>query len=280
MRRNYYWLLILLLLGGCVESPWIKNLQVFNEKGSMMLGSQVISIPAPDSRLPDYEKLTYEVRWLGLPVGTFSTSVTGIKNYKGREAYLLEAEMKTNAFLSKIYKIEDRFVSYMDTEKLYTLRLEVYRREGKYKKDAITEFDQTNQKAYFKNFIDNSEKSFDIPEGVHDVLSASYYLTLLPLKVGGRVEYPVYNNEHNYQFFGLIKSKVLIKLPTLGNNEQEAFLVQPYANLKGEKVDKGNVNAYFSSQERRILLLAKLKGPVFTEITISLSKIENGARPD
>lgn len=280
MRRNYYWLLILLLLGGCVESPWIKNIQVFNEKGSMMLGSQLISAPSPDSRLPDYEKLTYEVRWLGFVVGTFSTSVIGIKNYKGRDTYLLEAEIKTNAFLSKIYKIEDRFVSYMDTEKLYTLRQEVYRREGKYKKDAITEFDQTNHKAYFKNFINNSEKSFDIPEGIHDVLSAYYYLTLLPLKVGGRVEYQVCNNEHNYQFFGLIKSKVLIKLPTLGNNENEAYLLQPYANLKGKKVDKGSVSAYFSSQERRILLLARLKGPVFTEITISLSKIENGARPD
>ena len=122
MRRNYHWLLLLLLLGGCVESPWIRNIQVFNEKGSMLLGSQLISIPAPDSRLPDYEKLTYEVRWLGLLVGTFSTSVTGVQSYKGRDVYLLEAEMKTNAFLSKIYKIEDRFVSYMDREKLYSLR--------------------------------------------------------------------------------------------------------------------------------------------------------------
>jgi hypothetical protein len=138
VRRNYHWLLILLLLGGCIESPWIKNIQVFDEKGNMMLGSRMLSMPAPGSRLPDYEKLTYEVRWLGLPVGTFSTSVTGIKNYKGRDAYLLEAKIKTNAFLSKIYKIEDRFVSYMDTEKLYTLRQEAYRREGKYKKDAIT----------------------------------------------------------------------------------------------------------------------------------------------
>ena len=106
-------------------------------------------------------------------------------------------------------------------------------------------------------------------------MSACYYLTLLPLNVGGRIEYPVYNNEHNYQFFGLIKSKVSIKLPTLGNNEHEAYLLQPYANLKGQKVDQGNVSAYFSSQERRILLLEKLKGPVFTEVTISLSKIED-----
>jgi hypothetical protein len=64
-------------------------------------------------------------------------------------------------------------------------------------------------------------------------------------------------------------------LPTLGNNQYEAYFLQPYANLKGKKVDKGSVSAYFNSQERRILLLARIKGPVFTEVTISLSKIED-----
>lgn len=255
--------------------PKIKNLRVVSEKGNLAVDPKSLSIQNPDSRLPDYEKLTYDVRWLGMPVGTLTTSILGIKNYKGRDAYVLETTMKTNAFLSKIYKIEDRFVSFMDVETLYTLRHEVSRSDGTYKKSSITEFDQTNQKAYCRNFIDKSEKRFDIPTGVRDVLSAYYFLRLLPLRIGDKIEFYVSNNEKNYQSFCLIQPKVLIRLPAFGKKEFEAFLIQPYANFRGAKVDKGNVNAYFSCEKRRRLLLAKVKGPIFTEVTIYLSKIED-----
>ncbi len=275
MYRYCGWLIILFLLGGCLQLPKIRNLRVVSEKGNLAADSEYLSIQKPDSRLPDYEKLTYDVRWLGMSVGTLTTSILGTKNYKGREAYVLEATMKTNAFLSKIYKIEDRFVSFMDVETLYTLRHEVSRSDGTYKKSAITEFDQANQKAYYRNFVDKSEKNFNIPIGVHDVLSAYYSLRLLPLKIGDKIEFYVSNNEKNYQSFCRIQPKVLIKLPAFGKKEFEAFLIQPYANFRGAKVDKGNVNAYCSCEKRRLLLLAKVKGPIFTEVTIYLSKIED-----
>lgn len=274
LSKYYDWLLILLLMGGCVELPKINNIQVAQEKVNLAGELPASTIQAHDMRLPEYEKLTYDVRWLGLRVGTLTTSIIGTKSFKGRNVYILEATIKTNAFLSKIYKIEDRFLSYVDVEKLYTLRHEVYRRDGSYKKDAITDFDQSGHKAYFKNFLDKSEKNFDIPAGVQDILSACYYFMLLPLKVGNKVEYYVCNNEKNYQFFGLVQSKALIRLPVFGRKAVEAFLIEPYAKLKGKKVDKGNVRAYFSCEKRRIPLVATVKGPIFTEVSISLSKIE------
>ena len=125
------------------------NMRVVSEKGNLAANTEYLNIQKPDSRLPDYEKLTYDVRWLGISVGTLTTSILGVKNYKGRDVYVLSATMKTNAFLSRIYKIEDRFVSFMDVETLYTLRHEVSRRDGGYRKSAITDFDQANQKAPF-----------------------------------------------------------------------------------------------------------------------------------
>jgi hypothetical protein len=267
--------LALFILGGCAELLSVKNIQSIKGEDAAQQGIYEVNIQIPETRLPDYEKLTYEVRWLGLRAGTFTASVVRMDNYKGRDVYVLEATMKANAFLSKIYRIDDRFVSYMDVEKLHTLRHEVYRRDGNYKKDAITEFDQVNHKAYFKNFIDKSEKVFDIPPGVQDILTACYYFMLLPLRVGDKIGYYVCNNETNYQFLGFIQSKVLLRVPESGKKEYEAFLMQPYAKLKGKKVDKGNLNAYFSCEKRRIPLLAVLRGPIFTQVTVSLTKIEN-----
>jgi len=250
----------------------IENSLFLGEKGSLIKYARDIVIVEPDSRLPEYEKLTYEMNWIGIPVGTLTTSVTGIKNVNGRDAYVLEAIAKTNGFFSKIYRIDDRFISYMDIEKLHTLRHEVYRRDGSYKKDAITDFDQINHKAHFKNFLDKSEKHFDIPDNTQDILSACYYFRLLGLKVGDKVEYDVCSNEDNYRFLGLIQSKMFIRLPKIGENE--AFQLLPYAKLQEKKVDKGRVSAYFSCDKKRTPLFAVVKGPVFTEVGITLTKIE------
>jgi len=271
MIKFLKWLPIIFLLGGCVVSHGGKS------AGVGRVNVRDIFIEAPDSRLPGYEKLTYQVRWLGIPVGTLTTSINGLKNFNGRDAYVLEATMKTNAFLSMIYKVNDRFVSYMDVEKVCSLRHEAYIREGHYKKQAVIDFDEVNHTAHFKNFLNNYEKNFEIPPGVQDVLTAYYYLMLLPVKLGDRVEYNVCNNESNYKLFGVVQSKAFVNVPAFGNKQQQTFLIrlQPGITVKGQKLEKGNMDAYFSCGKNRIPLYAVLEGPIFTEITVSLDKIEN-----
>ena len=46
-------------------------------------------IPLPEQRLPEYERLTYKIKWLGLPVGTILASIKGIEKIRGRDAYVL-----------------------------------------------------------------------------------------------------------------------------------------------------------------------------------------------
>lgn len=275
MRRILSYLFISFLIfsvSDCTPSyafgPWS-----FGNRPKRKSARDIVVAPAA-SRLPNYEKLTYKVRWVGVPVGEITASIKGIERINGRDAYVLEVVVKTNDFCSAIYKIEDRFVSYMDVENLYTLRHEVYRREGRYKKDAVTDFDQVKHKAHFKNFLDKSEKNFDIPKGVQDTLSACYYFRTLPVEVGKKIEYAVCNNESNYELFGLVENKGFIRIPKYGR--KEAIYIQPYAKLKGEQVKKGRVSGYFSCDERRIPLLAVVKAPMFTEVTASLDKIEYG----
>ena len=232
-----------------------------------------ILIESAQARFPEYEKLIYTVRWLGIPVGTITASINGIEEIKGRKAYEIEVIVKTNAFCSAIYKVDDRFVSYMDIEDFYTLRHEVYRREGRYKKDAITDFDHENKKAYYQHLPDEAIETIDIPHGVQDTLSACYYFRLLSLNVGDKIEYSVYNNEKIYQLFGAIEAKDYIRLPRLG--KKAAFYIQPYAQIEGEQVKKGRVGGYFSADSRRVPLLAVVQAPMLTEVTASLDSIEH-----
>lgn len=224
-------------------------------------------------RLPEGEELTYKVKWLGIPVGTATARINGIKKINGRDAYELVITVKTNNFCSRIYKIEDRYVSYMDVEKMYPLRHEVYRREGRYKKDAITDFDQINHKAYFKHLFNGSKKVIDIPPRVQDPVSIAYYFRLVPVKLGDRKNFSVYNNESVYELYGMIEKKVMIKVPHIG--KKEAFLIQPYAKLKGKEVRKGKARGYFSCDDKRVPLISIVKGPVFTEVVAYLVESSN-----
>jgi hypothetical protein len=256
----------------CQNSYASQNFKSANIKSVQEPADKIVIYP-PQTQLPEYERLTYFVRWLGIPVGTITASINGIKEVNGRSAYHLEVNVKTNAFCSAIYKIEDRFISYMDIENFYTLRHEVYRREGRYKKDAITDFDHTAKKAYYQHLPGDSIKTIDIPYGVQDTLSACYYFRMLSVEVNNKIEYAVYNNEKIYQLFGIIEAKDYIRLPRFG--KKAAFYIQPYAQLEGEQVKKGKVSGYFSADSRRIPLLAVVQAPMFTEVTATLTKIES-----
>lgn len=231
-----------------------------------------IAIAKPARLLPLSEKLTYRIKWLCIPVATITASINGIKKINGRDAYVLEATARTNKFCSAIYRVEDRYVSYLDVENLYTLRHEVYRREGRYKKDAYTDFDQVRGRAHFKNYLDKSEKDFDIPRGCQDPLSLAYYFRLVPIEKGRMIQYSVCNNEAVYQLYGVPESTWLVRVPGVGR--MESFLLQPYAKLKGEDVKKGKAAGYFSCDDKRIPLMAAVKGPVFTEVIGYLDKAE------
>ena len=248
-----------------------QNFEPANTKNNQESIAEIIIEPA-QSVLPEYEKLIYTVKWLGIPVGIITASVDGIREINGRKAYKLEVTANTNAFCSAIYKVDDRFVSYMDIENFYTLRHEVYRREGRYKKDAITDFDHENKKAYYQHLPGDSIKTIDIPYGIQDTLSACYYFRLLQVDIGKKIEYAVYNNEKIYQLYGIVEAKDYVRLPRLGR--KAAFYIQPYAQIEGEEVKKGRVSGYFSTDSKRLPLLAVVQAPMLTEVTASLDSIE------
>lgn len=263
-----------LFISGCATTYTARTTDVYKTEKGQKIYSKEIEIKAPPTKLPLGERLTYEVRWLGIPVGTIIASIgPELEQINRQMAYKVRIVVQTNNFCSAIYKIDDEFVSYIDIETMTTLQHKVHRREGRYKKDAITNFNQQKHIAHFKNFLDKSEKTFKIPKNSQDTLSACYYFRILKLKLGDRIKYFVVNNEQNYELFGVIEKKRFIKIKGLG--DFESFFIQPYAKkLGGEKVKKGKVSGYFSSDEKRLPLLAIVEAPLFTKVTATLSKIE------
>lgn len=231
------------------------------------------SIEAPAKKLDIGEKFTYKAEWLGMDVGIATLSVQSITERNGRKVYHILATAETMPIISKFYKVEDRISSYLDTERLYPVRFEKQQREGGYRSDEYTDFDQTKGKAYYFSRLNHTKKEYEIPEKVQDPLSCMYYFRLQDVAVGESVFANVNTDEKNYLLEAKILKKGIVRIEGVG--EWEAFMVEPLPWFQGKVTRRAKVTMWLSSDEKRIPLLLVTKGiPFVGTITITLQKIE------
>lgn len=218
------------------------------------------------------ESFTYSIKWLGITVGHMSATVTGEEMINEREVYVIELSGSTNAFASLIYRIRDSFVSYVDKETLVPLKLEVSRREGFYKKDAVTIFDHEKKKAYFHNYLDKSSKEYDLPDDVYDIVSVFYSLRRKNIQLGDECIFNVAFAETVFTVSGHAQEEHTFKLNK--DKRIKAYYTEPIAHVGSKQVTDGRVSALFSATNNHVPLRFELKAPLFTKITATLQSGE------
>ena len=178
---------------------------------------------------------------------------------------------ESNAFLSKIYRVEDTYTSYVDVETNASLRYEADRKEGNYRKHVVVEYDAAAGEATYTSLTDGSVKKSKIENNVQDPLSAMSYFMTLPIEPGREVTLTVNLNEKNYHLLGVIEGIEAVKLR--GFDALPAFKVRPRFELKGEKVEKGKAWLYFSADSNRYPLYGVVLIP-FGRVTATLRSVE------
>jgi hypothetical protein len=274
MRGSICLLLIFFQLAGCASAAAIKPISVPAKENSVEVYQDVEVITPSSKRLPKHEKLYYNVAWLGVSVGELIVSINGIQNINGRDAYILEGIAKSKGLVSAIHKIDSRVISYFDCETLLPLRQEIHRHEAGYHREAIIDFNQKDGKAVRRDLVTGKIIEYKIPNHTQDILSTFYYFMLVPLKIGDRIKYNVLKEGLVYHFMGLVESRARIKLPVLGADGKEAFLLYPYAEMKRGKLYKGHTSLYYSCDERSLPLFMISKALKFGQMIISLVKID------
>lgn len=210
--------------------------------------------------------------WNGIPVGYITASFGEISKYLEYDVYSVTLKTESNRFLSKIYKVDDVYTSYIDVNTITSRRYEADRKEGNYKKHVIVEYDFTAKKAIYTSLTDGSIKHSDIKENVQDPLSAMCRFMTLAIKVGEKINITVNLNEKNYDLYGVIERLDVIKIP--GMDYYPAFRVRPYAFLGNEEYKKGSAYLYFAAGEKRYPLYGVVYIP-FGKVTATLKSIED-----
>jgi len=172
------------------------------------------------------EKLIFSVEYGPLKAGTAIMEVSEIVDIDSITCFHIVSIEKTNSFFNKMYKIDDRYDSYVDTLNLYSVRFEKHIREGSYEKDQIVEFKQDSGKVIYS---DSTE--YEIKEGAKDIIASIYFARTLDLEVGNSCFINNHTDGKNYN----LEIKVLKreKVETTAG-EFECLVIQPV--IKGGKI--------------------------------------------
>ena len=287
-KRILLILLLPVLVSGCMRSVLISRIlprsrAIIPKNATQPASPEKHAAEPTDSRPPFTvgEKLTYLMAWKRIPVGTATVTVEALTTFKGYDVYKIVVTAKTNVFLSKLFKVEDTFTSYMDRDKLISRRYEATIREGRYKKDLVVDYDFAKHLATYRNLTDGSVKTTPVEKNVHDPISAAYFFRTMSLKTGDKIKITVNLCERNYVIFADVEKMVTADLPESGTFE--AFMIKPYIELEGKRQKRAMARGYISAGKRRLVLYAVIKVleiPWIGNVTATLREISYGDRTD
>ena len=128
------------------------------------------------------EVLSYSISYAFLDAGTLRMTVKGVETVGARSAYHLTFQTQTNQAISAIYSLKDVLESWMDVERMHSLRFVKQSVEKGKRRDKSFRLDQ--ERGVRVNEETGEEQP--MPRDAQDDVSIFYFLRTLPLKEGTR----------------------------------------------------------------------------------------------
>ncbi|MBP9865625.1 MAG: DUF3108 domain-containing protein [Candidatus Omnitrophica bacterium] len=222
------------------------------------------------------EKLTYKISYLGLTVGEAEAEVSAMETLNNRSVYHMIVRVKSHPVIDLLYKVRDEHHTWIDAEKLHSVRYEKKLREGRYKVHEVMTYDQEKHTALYKSLSNNSEKEMLISKDVQDQLSCGYFFRTLEVKPNTTVTLPVNADEKNWDLE--VKLLTAAPLEIEGVGRFQALEAEPFIKFQGIFVKRGKIRGWISLDERRIPLMMKVKVPVLGSVVARLSSYKPGEK--
>jgi hypothetical protein len=210
------------------------------------------------------ERLTFSVNYGFINAGEAIMSIPAYDTIEGRPCYRIEFSVNSLPSFAWIYKVEDRYLTYVDVDAIAPLKFEQHIREGTYRRDFIAEFDQAEHVAK------TSEGEYHIPDYVHDIMSAFYYVRTIGFSslTPGQVMtlYNFYKDksyELGVRFLG--RQELKVEAGTF-----RTVVVEPLVKEGGLFKSEGRIVIWLSDDDRKIPVRVNTKviiGSIDVELT-------------
>ena len=188
------------------------------------------------------EKLTFDVKYGFVHAGVATMSIPQTKRISGRDAYHIVFEVSSVPSFDWVFKVRDRYETYVDALGIFPWRFEQHVREGKY----------------------------SIPRYVNDIMSAFYYARTIDyskMKVGDRVKlYNFYKDKvYDLDVRYLGKERIKVSAGTF-----DCIMVEPLVQEGGLFKSEGNIIIWLTNDDIKMPVKVKTKiviGSIDAELT-------------
>lgn len=210
------------------------------------------------------EKLTFDVKYGFVTAGVAVMEIPKMKRLSGRDVYQITFKVNSIPSFDPLYKVRDRYETYLDKEGLFPWRFEQHIREGGYSRDFSAFFDQR------RGIAKTSEGSYEIPLYVNDIVSAFYYARSFDyskMKEGEVFELHNFYKNKVYPLQIIYHGKETIDVEA---GKFKCIIVEPVIAKGGLFKTEGNVIIWLSDDQLRIPVKVKTKiiiGSIDAELT-------------
>lgn len=209
------------------------------------------------------ERLVFDVNYGFITAGEAVMAVSGYDSVGGRKCYRVDFSVNSLPSFSWIYRVEDRYSTFIDVEAIIPWRFEQHIREGNYRRDFIAEFNQ------YRHVAKTTEGEYEIPPYVHDIMSAFYYARTM--------DYSQSKPGDLYTLFNFYKDKSHeLGVKFLGRQELEVeagtfqtIVVEPMVKEGGLFKSEGRIVIWLSDDDLKIPVRVNTKviiGSIDTEL--------------
>ncbi len=173
-----------------------------------------------------------------------------------------------------IYRVHDRFESFLDPKSFCSLSLAKQTEEGFRRVNTNIRFDYVNHKSILeeKNLRNNRSKQQmnEIPSCVTDVLSAIFYVGSLPLAPDANYRFPINDGGRTAQVNVHVEGKEELKTAA---GTFETVRVQPSSDSETIK-SKGRIWIWYSDDDRHMPVQFRAR-MFWGTLNVQLARIEN-----
>lgn len=250
-RKNLVFLLVL----GLVKIPFMYGAVPVFEKTEI-----------PERKYFVGEKLTYQINYLGVPVGEAVSEVLEKTVLDGRQAYHIAVKVRSYRVIDLIYKVRDEHHSYVDAETLGSLSYSCKIREGWNKFEESSVYNSKTGEMVIKRRGETVHLA--VPAGTQDQLSCGYFFRTLPVKENSSVFIPVQAEGKNWNMEVKTYGFKSVKIENAG--EFQALETRPLMPFRGIFFRQGEIHGSISLDKRRIPLRMTVKIPILGSVSSEL----------
>jgi len=230
---------------------------------------------ATDAAAPVEERLAYKVEWdppwylIFLPkmeAGEVSLELTGNTEYRGKKFSRIVLKAFSSGTLAKMagMKIEDEFVFHTETGTYCTVSASQKIREGKRKRQIDVQYLRETRQLHILEIDESTappttkkdQTRDNIPECVHDPLSAIYMFRQLPLLEKYSRTFLLANDDRIREVRSFVEKQEMIDSMT---GKTAAWRVTTTALMGGLFKEGGQFRIWFSADQKKVPLQFEVK---------------------